>query len=147
MPKQPKGHATKTKSKDSRRNGSRIAISPSIIKKLDSIALRQSKSRADIVEELINKEYTMSSKEYSRNQFKVFKTKTPFEIHRDWTVEPDSYTEVVFDEENTYYVAELMPTPRANLDIEFQECTTGDWCEDDYTLLRVEEDVIVFVTK
>jgi predicted Rossmann fold nucleotide-binding protein DprA/Smf involved in DNA uptake len=55
MPKQPKGHAKK--SPDSRRNGSRIAISPSCIAKVDELAECWQMSRADILEQLIEKEY------------------------------------------------------------------------------------------
>jgi len=46
-----------TRSTDSRRNGARIAIAPSSIAKLDAIAKYVGKSRADILEEMIDKEF------------------------------------------------------------------------------------------
>ncbi|MBN3948419.1 MAG: hypothetical protein HWQ38_18970 [Nostoc sp. NMS7] len=46
-----------SKSADSRRNSPRIAIAPSSVAKIDAIAKLQNKSRADVLEELIDKEF------------------------------------------------------------------------------------------
>ena len=45
------------KSPDARRNSPRIAIAPSSVAKVDAIAQYQNKSRADVLEELIDKEF------------------------------------------------------------------------------------------
>jgi hypothetical protein len=57
-----------SKSADSRRNSPRIAIAPSSVAKIDAMAKVQNKSRADVLEELVDKEFrafiaTVSKKE------------------------------------------------------------------------------------